>query len=124
MKPERIQFRFYPLQGWVLVKERNRETGKEEPTSIWTAFELSDHLEACELVGEIGVLADLNCSTPEIDVRGNIVFVTVKSTKDGLIEEDFDFAEAVDREIGTFQRQKTLLDEQDVPGPGPGTGQA
>ncbi len=111
MKVERIQFRFDPLKGWVLVKERSRETGKEEPTSIWTAFELSDHLEACELVREIGVLADLYCSIPEIEVRGNIVFVTAKSSKEGLIEEDFDFAEKVDREIGTGQRQKTLLNE-------------
>ncbi len=111
MKPECIQIRFEPLNGWILVKERNRETGKEEPASIWTAFELSDHLEACELVVEIGVLADLNCSTPEIEVRGNIVFVTAKSAEEGLIEEDFDFAEAVDREIGAGQRQMALFNK-------------
>ena len=109
MKPERIQIRFDPLQGWVLVKERNPESGKEEPTRMWTAFEMADHLEACELVVEIGRIADRYCATPEIDVRQNVVFVTATTPKVGLTDEDFDFAEAVDREIGAFQRSRTLL---------------
>ena len=109
MKPERIQIRFDPLQGWVLVTERCPETGKEVATSMWTAFEMADHLEACERVLEIGRIADRCCVTPELDVRQNIVFVTATTPKVGLTEEDFDFAEAVDREIGTFQRSRTLL---------------
>ncbi len=109
LKAERVQVRFDLLKGWVLIKERNPETGKEEPTRIWTAFEMADHLEACELVVEIGRLADKACATPEIDVRQNVVFVTATTPKVGLTEEDFDFAEAIDREIGTFQRSKTLL---------------
>ncbi len=109
MKPERIQFRYDPLRGWVLVKERNVETGKEEPTAIWTAFEMTDHLEACELVPELGRLADKACATPQIDVRQNVVFVTATTPRVGLTEEDFDFAEAVDREIGHFQRASSLL---------------
>ncbi len=109
LKPERIQFYFDELVGWVLVKELNPETGQQEPTSFWTAFELADHREACELVKELGVLADKACATPALDVRGNIVFVTCGSSSGALFVEDFEFAKAVDREIGTLQRQKSLL---------------
>ena len=109
LKAERVQDRFLDLDGWVLLKKWNREICEEEPTAVWTAFELTDHLEACELVAEIGAIADTCCATPEIDVRGNVVFVTAKSSKDGLTEEDFDFAEAIDLDLGTGQRQKTLL---------------
>ncbi len=109
MKPERIQDRFAPLTGWVLVTKRNPETGKEEPTGMWTAFEMADHLEACERVLELGRIADACCATPALDVRGNVVFVTAATPKVGLTDADFDFAEAVDREIGTFQRSRTLL---------------
>ncbi len=109
MKPERIQDRFVQLDGWVLIEELNRKTGNNEITGIWTAFELADHLEACELVAEIGIHADNWCSTPNIEVLGNVVFVTAGSPKHGLIEEDFDFAAAIDRELGTGQRQSTLL---------------
>ena len=110
MKPERVQIRFMPLDGWVQQMEASQGlVGQEEPVGIWTAFELADHLEACELVREIGEIADINCVAPEIDVRGNVLFVTAKT--DGVLTEaDFDFAEAIDRELGTGQRQKTLLD--------------
>lgn len=108
LKPERIQILFLELVGWVLTTEWNPETRQEEPVGIWTAFELADHLEACELVHELGVLADIWGSTPDLDVRGNIVFVTFGSSKEGMLIEDFDFAKAVDREIGTGQRQTSL----------------
>ena len=110
LKPERIQIFFARLIGWVLLQEWNPSTRREEPYGFWTAFEMSDHLEACELVAELGKLADIHCAEPEIDVRGNIVFVTCGSLRDGVVEEDFDFAMAVDREIGTMQRQTTLVD--------------
>ena len=110
LKPERIQIFFQQLIGWVLLEEWNPKTRQEEPYGFWTAFELADHLEACELVVELGKLADIHCSSPAIDVRGNIVFVTCGTIRDGVFEEDFDFARAVDREIGTHQRQTTLLD--------------
>ncbi len=109
LKAERIQIYFAQLIGWVLNWELNRETGQQEPTSFWTAFELVDHLEACELVAELGKLADKACAAPAIDVRGNIVFVTCGSPKDGLFAEDFEFASAVDLEIGIGQRQQSLL---------------
>ena len=108
LKPERIQFHFAELDGWSLVLEWNPDTRRQEPTSFWTAFELADHLEACELVAQIGVLADTWCATPDIEVRGNIVFVTCGSPERGLFVEDFDFAKAVDREIGHGQRQTAL----------------
>ncbi len=109
MKPERIQFRFSLLVGWILLTKWIQETAREEPDTIWTAFEMSDHLEACELVLIIGRIADRTCATPDIDVRGNIVFVTCGSSKEGLTNEDFDFAEAIDKELGTAQRQPALL---------------
>ncbi len=109
MKPERIQDLVDELEGWILLTEWNRHRREYEITGIWTAFELADHLEACELVPELGALADNWCSTPNIEILGNIVFVTCGSSKAGLIEEDFDFARAVDRELGTGQRQTSLL---------------
>lgn len=109
LKVERIQFHFLELVGWILIQDWNLETRQDEPTGIWTAFEMADHLEACELVMELGVLADIHSATPDLDVRGNVVFVTCGSMKDGLFIEDFDFAKAVDREIGTLQRQTSLL---------------
>lgn len=105
MKPERVQFRFENLDGWVLLKEPHQTiVGKEEPTAIWTAFEMADHLEACELVAEIGEIADTCCAWPEIDVRRNVVFVTAR-----LSEADFDFAEAIDRYLGNGQRANSLI---------------
>ncbi len=109
MKPERIQYRFTFLDGWVLIEEWNPEQRRYEVTGIWTAFELSDHLESCEHVLVLGKLADAWCATPDIDVRGNIVFVTLGSSKEGLTEEDFDFAETVDKELGYSSRQTALL---------------
>ncbi len=110
LKPERIQFLFQQLVGWVLLTQWNPKTRQDEPYGFWTAFELADHLEACELVMQLGKLADIWGATPGIDVRGNIVFVTCGTMRDGLFEEDFDFALDVDREIGPSQRQTTLLD--------------
>ncbi len=109
LKAERIQVYFAQLIGWVLDWEPNRETGEREPSHFWTAFEMADHLEACELVAELGKLADKACAAPAIDVRGNIVFVTCGSPKDGLFAEDFEFATAVDLEIGIGQRQQSLF---------------
>ncbi len=110
LKAERIQIYFANLVGWVLLKEWNPETRQDEPYGFWTAFELVDHLEACELVAELGVLADKWCATPDIDVRGNLVYVTCGSEYEGLFIEDFDFAKAVDDEIGHYQRQTSLRD--------------
>ncbi len=109
LKPERIQIFFQDLTGWVLEKEWNPETRQDEPVGIWTAFELADHLEACELVHELGVLADNWGSTPDVDVRDNYVFVSIGSSTRPMVIEDFDFAKAVDREIGDLQRAKALL---------------
>ena len=109
LRRKRGQLRFDLLQGWLPTTEWNEETGQEEPTGIWTAFEMSDHLEACELVREIGRLADAACASPEIDVRQNVVLVTATTPRMGLTEDDFDFALSIDREIGTFRRSKTLL---------------
>ncbi len=110
LKPERIQIYFAQLAGWSMIWEWNPETRQDEPTGFWTAFELFDFLEACELVHELGVLADKCCATPNIEVLGNIVFVTCGWSKDGLLVEDFEFAKAVDREIGSGQRQTSLRD--------------
>lgn len=110
MKIERVQYRFGKLDGWVLAKEASPTiVGEEVPKAIWTAFEMADHLEACELVAHIGEIADQHCVCPDIDVRQNIVFVTVKTADLGLIEEDFDFAEAIDCEIGNGQRATSLM---------------
>ncbi len=110
MKPGRIQIRFDPLEGWVLVTKWNPEIREEEPTNVWTAFEMGDHLEACKLVAELGSIADTCDATPNLDVRGNIVFVTLGESKEGLREEDFDFAEIVDLELGLDQRPNALLE--------------
>ncbi len=113
MKAERVQFRFSPLEGWVLEKAPSQTLGlrgqKEEPEALWTVFEMADHLEACELVRELGQIADRTCACPEIDVRLNLVFVRVHTPEKGLTEEDFDFAEAVDREIGNGQKASGLV---------------
>lgn len=112
MKAERVQFRFDPLEGWVLEKAPNQTLvggQEEEAEAIWTVFEMADHLEACELVREIGKIADRTCACPEIDVRLNLVFVRATTPGMGLTEEDFDFAAAVDREIGNGQRASGLV---------------
>ena len=110
LKPERIQIYFLELVGWILLTEWNPETRRDEPWGFWTAFELTDHLEACELVHELGVLADKWGSMPGLEVRGNLVFVSCGWLKDGVFIEDFDFAKAVDHEIGHGQRQTSLRD--------------
>ncbi len=53
LKPERIQFYFLELMGWSLIMDWNPETRQDEPTGFWTAFELVDFREACELVAEM-----------------------------------------------------------------------
>ncbi len=108
LKAERVQFYFEMLVGWILLKGWNPETRQDEPYGIWTVFEMEDHLDACELVATLGHLADNWGATPAIDVRKNLVYLSCGSEYDGLTVEDFDFARAVDREIGTFQRPKTL----------------
>jgi len=108
MKAERVQFRYDDLEGWVLENEA-LTFGREEPKALWTAFELADHLEACELVQQLGQIADQHCCCPEIDVRQNMVFVRVTTPGVGLTEEDFNFAEAVDLEIGSGQKTSTLI---------------
>ena len=109
MKPERIQFRYATLEGWVLEK-RPQAFGEEEPNALWTAFELADHMEACELVFQLGRIADQHCACPEIEVRRSLVFVRATTPLIGLTEEDFDFAAAVDLEIGGDQRPASLLE--------------
>ncbi len=110
LKAERVQFYFEKLLGWILLKEWNPETREDEPYGFWTVFEMEDHLDACEMVVTLGHLADDWGASPALDVRNNLVYVTCGSVYDGLTIEDCDFARAVDREIGTFQRQKSLLD--------------
>ncbi len=111
MKPERIQSRSDRLDGWVLVKGESRQIGfaEREPFALKTAFEMADHYEACELVAELGQIADACCICPEIDVRRNVVYVTVKHDNGRLREADFDFAEAVDDQIGTSCRAHALI---------------
>jgi pterin-4a-carbinolamine dehydratase len=109
LKPERIQFYFEKLVGWVLLEEFNPETRRDEPTGFWTVFEMADHLDACELVAELGALADNWCAVPDIDIRDNLVYVTCGTRDRGLYIEDFDFAMAVDLEIGNGQRPASLL---------------
>lgn len=108
MKAERVQFRYDLLEGWVLITSTQRSR-KAKPTGIWTALEMADHLEACELVPLIGKIADQHCVQPEVDVRRNYVFITAGNPKDGLSEADFDFAEAIDREIGPGLKAKSLV---------------
>lgn len=110
LKPERIQIFFRDLVGWSLLWEFNPETRQDEPDGFWTAFEMADHFEACERVAELGHLADKTCAAPDIDVRDNVVYVTCGTRDRGLYVEDFEFAKAVDREIGTFQRHTSLRD--------------
>ena len=109
LKPERIQIEFADLNGWSLIKELNPETRQNEPVGFYTIFELVDYLEACELVAELGVLADKACATPDIDIRDNLVYVTCGTRDRGLFIEDFDFAQAVDRELGNGQRHTLSL---------------
>ncbi len=111
MKPSVVQG-VAQLEGWVLEKEPNASGfGEEEPSAIWTAYELADHREACEMVREIGDIADVCCVAPEIDIRRNLLYVTA-TTDGGLTEEDVVFAQAMDREIGNGQKQKTLLGDR------------
>ena len=109
LKAERVQYRYSFLYGWVLVDERGQGVfeGKEKPF-IWTAYELADHLEACELVAQIGKIADRFCVAPELDVRRNYLFVTV-GKEEGLTDADFDFAEALDDEVGPRQKANGLV---------------
>jgi len=110
MKAERVQERFAPLDGWELVMRPSRRyPGKEVPHYIWTCFEMADHYEACELVGYVGELADVNSVRPEIDVRGNLVYLTARTPKVGLTERDFDFAESIDRELGNGLKVRALM---------------
>ena len=110
MKAERVQDRFTPLDGWELIMRPSQTIrGEEEPDALWTAFEAADHFEACELVGQIGEIADVYCVRPQIDVRGHVVFLTAKTPKFGIAERDFDFAEAIDCELGRGLKAKGLL---------------
>ncbi len=117
MEPQRIRFRFDMLQGWVLDWVRGKETSrtfaKEAPKAIWTVFELADFFEACELVHQIGRIADQHCSNPEIDLRGNLVLARVTTPGVGLTEEDFNFAQAVDLEIGDGQKACGIMQRGD-----------
>ncbi len=111
MKAERVQYRYSFLEGWVLVDDNNNQGvfAREEKPYIWTALELADHLEACELVTQIGQIADRHCVAPQLDVRRNYVFVTVGREPEGLTDADFDFAEAIDEEIGPRQKASSLI---------------
>ena len=111
MKAERVQFRYSRLDGWVLVGEGGKgvSAGEEKPY-LWTAYELADHLEACELVAQVGNLADRFCVAPQLDVRRNYLFVTLgRERPEGLIEADFDFAEELDEEVGPRQKANSLI---------------
>jgi len=110
MKAERTQIRYDRLEGWVLDKE-TQTLGKEEE-ALWTVFELADHLEACELVHQLGQIAHQHGASPELDVRRNLVFVRVTTPGVGLTEEDFDFAEAVDLEIGSGQKAAGMMEDR------------
>ena len=111
MKPSVVQG-VDQLEGWVLGKVPNASGfGEEEPAVLWTVDELADHREACEMVREIGEIADVCCVAPEIDIRRNLLYVTV-GREDGLIQEDVDFALTMDREIGNGPKQKTLLGDR------------
>ena len=131
MKVERVHEPETP-DGWELLTKWNHETGEEEATGLWTAYEMADHLEACEQVLAIGQLADRACARPEIDVRGNIVFLTVRTPGIGLIQEDMDLVKLVDRELGDGQRANALLERKNPasevgstaarPNPGPEVG--
>ena len=111
MKAERVQYRYSFLVGWVLVDADGQRllSGEKKEPFIWTAFELADHLEACEMVPRIGRIAARFCVRPELDVRQNYLFVTVGKRPGGLTDADFDFAEAVDEEIGPLQKANSLV---------------
>ena len=112
LKAERVQYRYSFLEGWVLVDDTSQGVfAREEEPYLWTAYELTDHLEACELVAQVGHLADRFCVAPELDVRRNYLFVTLGKEPGGLTEEDFDFAEALDEEIGPRQKARSLIAE-------------
>ena len=112
MKPSVVQgVRRLESNGWLLEKEvphMGLVGGEEEPVAIWTAYELEDHLEACERVLELGYLADLCCACPEIEVRQRFVVVRVATPGVGITIEDIDFAETVDFEIGHAQKVRGL----------------
>ncbi len=110
MKAERVQFRYSFLEGWVLVDDTSNGLVAGEQPHIWTAYEMADHLEACELVPEIGMIADRHCIAPQLDVRRNVLFVTLgKDSPEGLTEADFDFAEEIDEEIGPRLKASCLV---------------
>ena len=110
MKAERVQFRYSFLEGWVLVADTSQGLAPSEKPHIWTAYELADHLEACEMVPEIGMIADRHCVAPQLDVRRNVLFVTLgKDNPEGLTEADFDFAEALDHEVGPRLKASCLV---------------
>ena len=95
-----------------LTQASKERSGQRVIIGGWTAYEMADHREACGLVGLIGEVADRCCVTPEIDVRRNIVFLTVK-TESGMTVEDFEFAKTVDFEIGSAHKARALLGEPD-----------
>lgn len=109
MKAERVQFRYSFLEGWVLVSDTTQGLVAGEKPYIWTAYELADHLEACELVPVIGKFADRHCVAPQIDVRRNVLFVTLGKDPEGLTDADFDFAEVIDDEIGPRLKASCLV---------------
>ncbi|MCP3961884.1 MAG: hypothetical protein GY719_28920 [bacterium] len=108
MKPSVVQgVAELALNGWLTEKEVPHQGlvgGEEEPVAIWTAYELDDHLEACERVLELGWIADLCCACPEIEVRQRFVSVRVTTPGVGITDEDIDFARKVDFEIGHGQK--------------------
>ena len=110
LEPEHIRTELEALESWGLLEHFNRETRRNEPVGFWTSFEMADHLEACELVLELGMLADVACAAPDVDVRDNRVLVTCGTRYRGVSIEDFDFAKAVDREIGVGPRRAADLE--------------
>ncbi len=111
MKPERTQFDISLLDGWTPINgSRAKAISEQKLEGLWTAFEMTDHLKACQLVAELGGIAAEYGITPDLDVRGTIVYLTVGTDKREVIAAEFEFALEVDRRIGDGHKCRALTD--------------
>ncbi len=110
MKAERTQFDLSLLDGWVPINGSRASAIREQKIEgLWTALEMTDHLEACETVAELGRIAEPFSVTPDLDVRGKIVYVTIGAEHKEVTRAEFEFALEVDRQLGDGSKCQALV---------------
>jgi len=94
MKPERIQFRFSFLpDAWQLEPA----TGDSGP-ALSRTYDFGDFVNAVDFLGTVAAHGLELKHYPEVEINGGEVFVRLTGPgKEGLSDEIFELAEAMDR---------------------------